>query len=414
VATIYSPFWNLFCFKSVNGIINEYHYNKEYKMKVIIKYLLSIIFLFLLNTFNVYAIESIKIGLLVPLTGEYNDIGKSVIQSTRMAINKINDSKILILPRDTKSDPEETLNKVEELYKEGVKIFIGPVFNKSLKELNKFEDAIFLSLTNKILNNPKNVISAGVNAKSQFDAIKKFQEINELKKTLVLIPKKDYKEEIEEAISKSKIKTKKVFYYDVDPTKLTQQIEKITRYKIRKKTLKDEIKKIQNSEDPNKEKKLEILNKKDTLGKIGYDSIIIADFDESLKSVTTSLLYTDVSPKKITFISLNQWFDETLFKEITSQPISFPSINKKNYDNFRKDYNKIFNEYPNQLSMLSYDLVGLTYYLLFQNNFEIDNKLFLKKNKFKGVSGIFEIKNKKINHILNFYKVEGDEFIEIF
>jgi len=383
-------------------------------MKVIIKYLLSIVFVFLLNTFNTSANESIKIGLLVPLTGEYEDIGKSIIQSTRMAINKINDSKILILPRDTKSDPKETLKKVEKLYAEGIKIFIGPVFNENLKGLGKFEDVIFLSLTNKILNNPKNVMSAGINAKSQFDAIKKYQKINELKKTLVLIPKKNYKEEIEEAISKSKIKTKKVFYYDVDPTKLTQQIEKVTKYKIRKKNLEDEIKRIENSEDANKEKKLEALKKKDTLGKIGYDSIIIADFDESLKSVTTSLLYTDVSPKKITFISLNQWFDETLFKETTSQPISFPSINKKNYDNFRKDYYKIFNEYPNQLSMLSYDLIGLTYYLLVQNNFEIDNKLFLKKNKFKGISGVFEIKNKKINHILNFYKVEDNKFIEIF
>ena len=192
VATIYSPFLNLFCFKSVNVIINEYHYNKEYKMKVIIKYLLSIIFVFFLNTFNIYANERIKIGLLVPLTGEYEDIGKSIIQSTRMAINKINDSKILILPRDTKSDPKETLKKVEELYAEGIKIFIGPVFNENLKALSKFQDVIFLSLTNKILNNPKNVISAGINAKSQFDTIKKFQEINELKKTLVLIPKKDY------------------------------------------------------------------------------------------------------------------------------------------------------------------------------------------------------------------------------
>ena len=383
-------------------------------MKVIIKYLLSAVFVFLLNTFNTFANENIKIGLLVPITGEYDDIGKSIIQSTRMAINKINDSKILILPRDTKSDPKETLKKVEKLYAEGIKIFIGPVFNENLKKLSKFEDAIFLSLTNKILNNPKNIISAGINAKSQFDAIKKYLKINELKKTLVLIPKKNYKEEIEEAISKSKIKTKKVFYYDVDPTKLTQQIEKVTKYKIRKKNLEDEIKRIENSEDANKEKKLEILKKKDTLGKIGYDSVIIADFDESLKSVTTSLLYTDVSPKKITFISLNQWFDETLFKETTSQPITFPSINKKNYDNFREDYYKIFNEYPNQLSMLSYDLVGLTYYLLVQNSFEVDNKLFLKKNKFKGISGVFEIKNKKINHILNFYKVEGDKFIEIF
>ena len=61
-------------------------------MKVIIKYLLSIIFVFFLNTFNIYANERIKIGLLVPLTGEYENIGKSIIQSTRMAINKINDA----------------------------------------------------------------------------------------------------------------------------------------------------------------------------------------------------------------------------------------------------------------------------------------------------------------------------------
>ena len=106
-------------------------------MKVIIKYLLSVVFVFLLNTFNIYANEIVKIGLLVPLTGEYNYIGKSIIQSSRMAINKINDSKILILPRDTKSDPKETSKIVEELYEEGINIFIGPVFNESLKELSK-------------------------------------------------------------------------------------------------------------------------------------------------------------------------------------------------------------------------------------------------------------------------------------
>ena len=141
---------------------------------------------------------------------------------------------------------------------------------------------------------------------------------------------------------------------------------------------------------------------------------MIADFDESLKSVTTSLLYTDVSPKKITFISLNQWFDKTLFKEKSSQPISFPSINLNKYEQFTKDYNELFKKDPSQIAILSYDLVGLVYYLLMQNNFEVDNKLFLKQNKFKGVSGIFEINENKVNHILNFYTVENDNFIKIF
>ena len=71
------------------------------------------------------------------------NIGKSVLSSARIALNKINNDKINILPRDTKGNNFETLKKVEELYVEGVRIFIGPVFNKNLKGLEKFRDAFF-------------------------------------------------------------------------------------------------------------------------------------------------------------------------------------------------------------------------------------------------------------------------------
>ena len=383
-------------------------------MKEFYKKILKILFVFIASINSASSQEVVKIGLLVPLSGESSYIGQSIIQSVRLGINKINNDRLLVVPRDTKSDQSTTLKVVDELYSEGTKIFIGPVFNKNLKELDKFQDAIFLSFTNKVLGNPNNVISSGINAKSQFDAIKKYLEMNDLDGTLVLIPKKNFKEEVEQAIIKSRLKTKKIFYYDAEPTKLTKQIEKVTRYKIRKRNLEDEIKRVENSDENNKERKLEILNKKDTLGRIGYDSIIIADFNESLKSVTTSLLYTDVSPKKVAFISLNQWFDETLFREKTSQPIAFPSIDRENYFSFRDDYNKIYNESPSQIGILGYDLIGLIYYLLLKNDFEVNNKLFTEDNRFKGVSGIFEINNQKINHILTFYRVEDGKFKKIF
>ena len=101
-------------------------------------------------------------------------------------------------------------------------------------------------------------------------------------------------------------------------------------------------------------------------------------------------------------------------KEENLQPIFFPSINKENYDLFLENYYKKFNEYPNQLSFLSYDLVGLVYYLIVQNNFTIDKKMFLKESMFKGKIGIFEVKDNKINHILNLYKIENNEFKKIF
>jgi len=383
-------------------------------MKIIIQFILLIFLGLFLNVEKSLSQEKIKIGLIVPLSGEYKEIGESIVNSTRLAINKIDNSQIEILPRDTKSNPEITLRVAKKLHELGVRIIIGPVFNKNLIYLEELNDVIFLSLTNKIINNPKNVISAGINAMSQINTIIKFQELYEIKRSIFLIPNSDFKNEIEEAISKTKIKLKDTFIYDTDPTLLTAQIEKLTRYSQRKQRLKDEIERLENSNEVNKEKKISDLEKKDTFGGINFDSVIIADFDESLKSVTTSLLYTDVSSKRIHYICLNQWFDKSLLKEKSLQPIYFPSINKENYDEFVSKYFNIYQKYPNQISFLSYDLVGLVYYLIYQNNFVVDEKIFYKKNKFKGKIGVFEINKNKIGHLLNFYVAEEEKFKKIF
>ena len=383
-------------------------------MKIIIQFILLIFLGLFLNVEKSLSQEKIKIGLIVPLSGEYKEIGESIVNSTRLAINKIDNSQIEILPRDTKSNPEITLRVAKKLHELGVRIIIGPVFNKNLIYLEELNDVIFLSLTNKITNNPKNVISAGINAMSQINTIIKFQELYEIKRSIFLIPNSDFKNEIEEAISKTKIKLKDTFIYDTDPTLLTAQIEKLTRYPQRKQRLKDEIEKLENSNEVNKEKKIADLEKKDTFGGINFDSVIIADFDESLKSVATSLLYTDVSSKRIHYICLNQWFDKSLLKEKSLQPIYFPSINKENYDEFVSKYFNIYQKYPNQISFLSYDLVGLVYYLIYQNNFVVNEKIFYKKNKFKGKIGVFEINKNKIGHLLNFYVAEEEKFKKIF
>ena len=383
-------------------------------MKKIIKIILLLTIVFSINLGNIKANEKIRIGLLAPLTGKNSEIGQSIIKSVRLAINKIDNPSIEIFPRDTKSNPEITLEAAKELADTGVKIIIGPVFNESLINLNELDKITFLSLTNKNENFSKNIINAGINATSQLNAIKKFVKLNKINKTIFLTPDVIFKNEIEKAIYDSRIKILENYVYSTDPTILTKQIEKITRYKIRKQNLKDEIVRLEKSEQSNKERLIKELKKKDTLGNVDFDSVIISDFDESLKSVTTSLLYTDVSPKDKYFITLNQWFDETLLKETSSQPLYFPSVNKNNYDEFSSEYYEKYNQYPNQLSFLSYDLVGLVYYLILQNDSIVDENMFSKKTLFKGKVGIFEIKNNKINHILNFYKVEDDEFKKIF
>ena len=378
--------------------------------------ILFILFLsFTLENSVSYSDQSkIKIGLLVPLSGENASLGEQIIKSIRMALNDIDDNKIEFYPKDTASDPNVTLRSAKELEQMGITLVIGPIFYKNLIYLNEVKNITFLSLTNKTLDLHKNIISSGINSTSQLNTIKKFLELNEIQKSVFLIPNLDYDLEIKKGIRDSKIKFYKEHYYDIEPTKLTKQIEKITNYEIRKQNLLDEILRIENSDNPNKEEEIEELNKKYTLGNLKFDSVIIADFDESLKSVITSLLYTDVSPKDKYIITFNQWFDESLLLETSSQSIYYPSINKKNLDDFKIKFFNEFNFNPNHLSLLSYDLVGLIYYLSLKNEILDISKVFKSRNTFKGKIGVFIIENNKINHKLNFYQINDGALKEIF
>ena len=384
-------------------------------MNKFLKILFSIFLVLLFESSISYSEETkIKIGVLAPLSGENAYLGKQILNSVRMALIDIKDNNIEIYPKDTGSDPNVTLSSALEFERMGISLVIGPIFHKNLLFLDKVKKITFLSLTNKTLDLPKNIITSGINSSSQLNTIKKFLEKNDIRKTIFLIPNLNYNLEIKKGIKESKIKFFKQYSYDIDPTKLTKQIEKITNYGIRKQNLLDEISRVESSDDPNKEKIIEKLEKKYTLGNVKFDSVIIADFDESLKSVITSLLYTDVSPKNNYIITLNQWFDESLLKEINLQPIYYPSINKQNLDEFNNKFLKKFDYKPNYLSLLSYDLIGLIYYLSLKNGTLEISKSFKTQNTFKGKIGVFEIKDNKINHQLNFYEINKGKLKEIF
>ena len=158
-------------------------------MNKFLKILFSVFLIFLFKTSISYSDEvKIKIGVLAPLSGENASLGKQILNSLRMALIDINNDKIEIYPKDTKSDPNITLRSALELEQMGISLVIGPVFYKNLLYLDKVKDVTFLSLTNKTLDLHKNVISSGINSSSQLNTIKKFLEKSEIKKTIFFNP----------------------------------------------------------------------------------------------------------------------------------------------------------------------------------------------------------------------------------
>ena len=379
---------------------------------------ISIVFyiIFCLNS-NLLSDENskiLKVGLLAPLSGPYIEIGNSLLNSLQLALEEINDKNVVIVPRDSGFNNEEKISlAINDLKKVGVKIIIGPTTFEEFEQVQKYNNMIFISPSNINPEFSNNIISIGVSLESQLTALMKFIKKQNKKKTIIMYPKNQYLELIENKLNALSLNNNfKKFSYSPNPEVLTGEIEVLTNYAERKRRLELRKKMFQDKEDEQSLKELERLDQLYTLGNVNFDSVIIIDFGSNLQSVLTSLVYTDVNQDTVLFTTINQWFDESIFYENTIKNLYYPSVNYIEFKKYNKKYFERFNLYPNDMTILAYDALGLIYYAWKKKGQLNSINDFTFKNKIKGKIGTFSFKNKKVTQELIIYKTENNKFIK--
>ena len=376
----------------------------------------TIFFLFLFLDSNLSADENnktLRIGLLAPLTGTYSELGNSLLYSLQLALDEIGDQNVIIVPRDSGFNDNEKLNNaINEIKSNNVKVIIGPITNDEFEIAKKHNDLIFISPSNINSKLSKNIISIGISLESQLLALVNFIKKQKKTKTVILYPKNQYLELIESKLNNLNLTNIKTFTYSSNPEILTGEIEKLTNYTQRKKNLELRKKMFEDKEDNESIKELERLEQLYTLGDVNFDSVIIIDFGSNLKSVLTSLVYTDVNQNNVLFTTVNQWFDESIFYENTIKDLYYPSINYKEFKIYNKKFFNKFNIYPNEITILTYDALGLIYYVWKKNGMIKSINDFYIKNKIKGKIGSFSFKNDKIIQDLDIYKTGNNKFVK--
>ena len=283
-------------------------------MKKIITLLSYIILVLYSNVLNSEENRNLKIGLVAPLTGEYSELGNSILYSLQLALEEINDRKVFIIPRDGGFNDKQKLNSaIKEIKSQGANIIIGPISHEGFSTAKNHGDIIFISPSNITPKFTDNIISVGISLESQLISITNFLKKQKKRKTIIMFPKNKYEDLIEKKLKELNLDKIKIFKYNPDPQILTGEIEKLTNYSQRKKNLELRKKMFEDKEDEQSLKTLEKLEQLYTLGEVNFDSVIIIDFGNNLKSVLTSLVYADVDQNKILFTTINQWFDESIF-----------------------------------------------------------------------------------------------------
>jgi ABC-type branched-subunit amino acid transport system substrate-binding protein len=380
-------------------------------IKIIITFLSYIFLLF--NTSLSANDEKLRVGLLAPFSGEYKNLGESLLLSTQLALAEIDNDNIIIIPRDSGSNDKQKLNlAIREIVDGGAKVIIGPMTSSSFKEVEKYKNIIFISLSNKQPKISNNLINIGISLESQLEAIEQLLIKEKKKKTVILYPKNEYEKFIDEKIKLMKLKSYKIFKYSSDPRILTGEIEKLTNYSQRKKNLNARINILKKKDDAQSQRELKVLERLFTFGSVNFDSVIVIDFGSSLKSVLSSLAYTDVNESAVLISTVNQWFDESIFKENLVKTLYFPSVDMKNFKKYNKNYFESFGIKPDEITILAYDALGLIYYVWKKNKGINNINDFFIKEKIKGKIGTFEFKDKKVSQQLKIYKTEKNRFKE--
>jgi len=380
-------------------------------MKKIFKIIIFCSLFFTINN-AAYSKSELKIGAILPLSGDHELLGNNIYQSILITIFELKNLNIKIIPLDTQSSKAGAINAFRQGMNKKVDLFVGPIFYDTLnkiKNIEGFKEKLFISYSNREENIFPNVINFGVNLSSQINSLVKLFQNNE--QFIFFGDNSSFTKKVLEKSKKFKSKTSDVVFYK-DFKDIGNQTKKVTNYEERNKKHLEEIKKLEQIEDNLDEKLIESMKKHDTKEKVNFKKVFVSSFNDELISSISYFDFYDANYKDVQFVTLNLWFDNKYLKEPSLENLIFPSINLNGYKELNQKYKKNFGRNIYHLETLSFDIIPLASAIWFSTK-EQQLKASMFNGTYKGKTGNFTIKENKTDRDLILYKIENKKFKKI-
>ena len=333
----------------------------------------------------------LKVGVLLPITGEHKEIGNLILKSLELALFQNDIEKIELIIKDTKADPKTTESIFNDLLKKDVKLFIGPLFSKSLVAIEnrvREKNIRVFSLSNNTNLAKRGLWIFGIDPQQQIERILNFVILNQNKKIGLLLPDNPYGY----LLYNTALKTMR--RQNFEPTRVEFFKENINSQQDAAKKI---SKGFQNYEEFLKEiqennefvdSELEVKEK--LIYDKPLDSILIAASGQALTILASQLQYSSVDPKKVIFVGISSWQDDSILQE----PALKGGIFTTTSDLYQKEVSKIYSlaygtEMP-KIGMIAYDILSLMA-SSYREYGSVENNYLLNKNGYLGLRGLFRL-----------------------
>ncbi len=359
-----------------------------------------------------------RIGLLLPLSGEFYQIGKSLLDSAQLALEKTGNQNLKFYIVDTGKE-DQLFKNLSYLMSNDVDLILGPVFTNTVLRVKEYLDnqsIPIITFSNNSEVSDRNVYVFGLTIEDELNSIYAYSVDRGIKKFAVIVPENKYGNKVKNEIDKfhniNNNSSSQFIFYPTENPDYYKIAREVSNYDERKLELDNRVRLLKELQSESSLKELKLLKNKDTLGEVDFEAIIIIarSFSE-LTNFISILPYYDVDPKKVKFIGNSIWGKELILKEPSMKNSYFSSLDLNARKKFEEEYKKIYTNNPHSLAALAYDLVGLINSLSMEHK-KITKEILHSNSGYVGINGWFRFyESGKVERRPTIFHVGSEKFV---
>lgn len=297
-------------------------------------------------------VPSMKVALLVPLSGESASIGNTMFDAASMALydsyvavpsDKIK-TQLVLIPKDTGVTATETAQMAQQAVEQGASFVIGPLFSQSVTSVKPVladKKITMLSFSNNKSVAAPNVYTFGVLPEQQVERIAEHAYLSKFQRVALLAPNDAYGEKVRDTLSDVYLrKGGQVFPSELFASSQANIDAAVTR-----------ISSAYNNSPEDRR----------------FQAIFIADSGAQMPIIIKALK-KNIDLKRIKIFGTGVWDDEALLKIPELAGAQFPSPPPELYEKFETRFKNAYGYKPVRLAGLAYDAVTIAAHMAIDGN----------------------------------------------
>lgn len=302
-----------------------------------------------------------KVALLVPLSGEHQQLGIAMRQAAEMSIFDLADRRLQLLPIDTKESVSGTKEAFDKAVSQKAEIILGPVFGRNIAAIK--EEALrrkipVISFSNDISLAQPGVYIFGLDVNEQVERVMAYASSKEVFDIFAILPDNAYGKLVHNVLlqmsQKRRINLVEAAFYNPEARNFDLVADKLLLRKAK--------------------------------------GIFIPEGGKQLPLILASLKFKGIDLKEYQLLGTDQWDAPEVLQAENAAGGWFAGPSALDRGSFDRKYHESYSVAPHKLARLTYDAVSMAAMLVRMHEGEPFSVVNLTQRQgFTGVNGLFRL-----------------------